>query len=41
VGETSVVDVHVSHLRQAIDDNERRIIRTVYGVGYSFRTEDA
>ena len=41
VGETNVVDVHVGHLRQAISDNERRLIRTVYGVGYSFRQEDA
>jgi DNA-binding response OmpR family regulator len=41
VGETNVVDVHVGHLRQAIGDDERRLIRTVYGIGYSFRMEDA
>jgi DNA-binding response OmpR family regulator len=41
VGDTNVVDVHVSHLRDQIGDGERRLIRTVYGVGYSFRPDDA
>jgi DNA-binding response OmpR family regulator len=41
VGDTNVVDVHIGHLRQIIGDNERRLIRTVYGVGYSFRPDDA
>ena len=41
VGDTNVVDVHVGHLRQAIGDGERNLIRTVYGVGYSFRPDDA
>ncbi len=41
VGDTNVVDVHVGHLRDKIDDRARRLIRTVYGVGYSFRPDDA
>lgn len=41
VGDTNAVDVHVGHLRDKIGDNERRLIRTVYGVGYSFRPDDA
>jgi DNA-binding response OmpR family regulator len=41
VGDTNVVDVHVGHLRDKIGDRARRLIRTVYGVGYSFRPDDA
>lgn len=41
VGDTNVVDVHVGHLRDKIGDHERRLIRTVYGVGYSFRPDHA
>jgi DNA-binding response OmpR family regulator len=41
VGETNVVDVHVGHLRDKIGDSERRLIHTVYGIGYSFRPGDA
>jgi DNA-binding response OmpR family regulator len=40
-GDTNVVDVHVGHLRDKIGDNERHLIHTVYGVGYSFRPDDA
>src|SRR5579859_7956870 len=40
-GDTNVVDVHVGHLREKIGDRDRRLIRTVYGVGYSFRPDDA
>ncbi len=36
VGETNVVDVHVSHLREKLNDRPARLIRTHYGVGYSF-----
>ncbi len=39
-GDTNVVDVHVSNLRRKIGDRERRLIRTVYGLGYSFRPEE-
>ena len=38
-GDANVVDVHVGHLRDKIGDRERRLIRTVYGVGYSFRLD--
>jgi DNA-binding response OmpR family regulator len=41
VGDTNVVDVHVGHLRDKLGDRARRLIRTVYGVGYSFRPDDA
>jgi DNA-binding response OmpR family regulator len=41
VGDTNVVDVHVGHLRDKIGDRARRLIHTVYGVGYSFRPDDA
>ncbi len=41
VGDTNVVDVHVGHLREKIGDRAKRLIRTVYGVGYSFRPDDA
>jgi DNA-binding response OmpR family regulator len=40
-GDTNVVDVHVGHLREKVGDHDRRLIRTVYGVGYSFRPDDA
>jgi DNA-binding response OmpR family regulator len=39
-GDTNVVDVHIGHLRDKIGDNEHHLIRTVYGVGYSFRPDD-
>jgi DNA-binding response OmpR family regulator len=40
-GDTNVVEVHVSHLRRKLGDPAKRAIRTVYGVGYSLRTDDA
>lgn len=40
-GDTNAVDVHVGHLRDKIGDRARRLIQTVYGVGYSFRPDDA
>ncbi len=36
-GETNVVDVYVSHLRDKLGDTEHRLIQTVRGVGYVFR----
>jgi DNA-binding response OmpR family regulator len=33
VGERTV-DVHISHLRQKLDDDPPRLIKTVRGVGY-------
>ncbi|WP_276129730.1 response regulator transcription factor [Rubrobacter indicoceani] len=40
-GDTNVVDVHISHLRRKIGDRggERRTIQTVYGMGYTFRSD--
>jgi len=40
IGDTNVVDVHIAHLRKEIGDSGRRLIQTVYGVGYSFRPDD-
>ena len=34
-GQTNVVDVHVSSLRQKLSDSDRRLIRTVRGLGYA------
>ncbi len=39
-GDTNVVDVHISHLREKIGDRPPRLIRTIYGVGYTFHPED-
>ena len=41
MGDTNVVDVHIGHLRKEIGDEERRLIQTVYGVGYSLRPDNA
>jgi len=35
VGDTNVVDVHVSHLRSKLGDKPPRLIVTIYGVGYA------
>ncbi len=39
-GDTNVVDVHISHLREKINDKPPRLIRTIYGLGYAFHPED-
>ncbi len=39
-GETNIVDVHVSHLRNKLGDKPPRLIRTHYGVGYAFYPEE-
>ncbi len=39
VGDTNVVDVHVSHLRTKLGDRPPRLIVTIYGVGYAFHPE--
>lgn len=37
-GDTRIVDVHVSHLRDKIEENTRKpqYIKTVRGIGYKF-----
>ena len=42
VGETRTVDVHIRHLRQKIeiDDKNPKYIETVRGIGYRFSTGD-
>ena len=40
-GLTNIVDVYVRHLRAKVDDaHERKLIRTVRGVGYSLSDDD-
>jgi len=42
-GDTNVVDVHISHLRRKLNAagvEARDVIRTVYGMGYTFRPTD-
>jgi DNA-binding response OmpR family regulator len=40
VGDSNIVEVHMSNLREKIGDHERKLIRTIYGVGYCLRPED-
>jgi len=42
LGETRTVDVHIRHLRQKIeeDDKNPRLIETIRGVGYRFNAEE-
>ncbi len=39
VGDTSLVDVHISHLREKLGDRPPRLLRTVHGVGYVWRED--
>jgi len=36
----NVVEVHISHVRQKLGPSGRQMLRTVYGIGYSFRPDD-
>ncbi|MHA6260650.1 response regulator transcription factor [Sporosarcina sp. CAU 1771] len=42
VGDTRIVDVHVSHLREKIEENTRKpfFIKTVRGIGYKFEEQN-
>ena len=42
VGETRIVDVHISHLREKIEDNNRhpKYIQTMHGFGYKFEVPE-
>lgn len=42
-GDTNVVDVHISHLRRKLNEagvEARSVVRTIYGMGYTFRPEE-
>ena len=39
-GDTNVVDVYVRYLREKLGDDERTLIRSVRGVGYSLEPSD-
>lgn len=43
VGETRTVDVHVRHLRQKIEDNDKNpiYIQTIRGIGYKFNSGES
>ena len=38
VGDSRIVDVHISHLREKIEENSRKpkYIKTIRGIGYKF-----
>ncbi len=38
-GDTNLVDVHIGHLRDKLDDRPPRLIQTVRGVGYMWQGE--
>ena len=38
-GETNLVDVHIGHLRDKLDDRPPRLIQTVRGVGFMWQGE--
>ncbi|WP_033542160.1 response regulator transcription factor [Planococcus sp. CAU13] len=42
-GDTRIVDVHISHLREKIEDNSRKpvFIKTIRGLGYKFEEPKA
>ncbi len=40
MGDTNVIDVHIRHLREKLGDEERNLIRSVRGVGYSLEPPD-
>jgi len=42
VGETRTVDVHIRHLRQKIEDDDKnpKFIETIRGIGYRFKNEE-
>ncbi len=39
-GDTNVIDVHIRHLREKLEDENRDLIRSVRGVGYSLEPPD-
>ena len=42
VGDTRIVDVHISHLREKLQEDPKspRFIKTIHGVGYRFEGEE-
>lgn len=40
LGDTNVIDVHIRHLREKLNDEERNLIRSVRGIGYSLEPPD-
>jgi DNA-binding response OmpR family regulator len=40
LGDTNVIDVYIRYLREKLSDDDRRLIRSVRGVGYSLEPPD-
>lgn len=40
MADTNVIDVHIRHLREKLNDDERNLIRSVRGIGYSLEPVD-
>src|SRR5438874_2138656 len=40
LGDTNVIDVYIRYLREKLGDDDRRLIRSVRGVGYSLEPPD-
>ncbi len=40
MGDTNVIDVHIRHLREKLGDDNRSLIRSVRGIGYSLEPPD-
>jgi len=40
LGDTNVIDVHIRHLREKLNDENRDLIRSVRGIGYSLEPPD-
>jgi two-component system alkaline phosphatase synthesis response regulator PhoP len=43
VGDTRIIDVHISHLREKLQEDHKspRFIKTIHGVGYKFEGEES
>ncbi len=40
ISDTNIIDVHISHLREKLNDKPPKLIKTIYGSGYSFQPEE-
>ena len=40
LGDTNVIDVHIRHLREKLHDEDRHLIRSIRGIGYSLEPPD-
>ncbi len=40
IADTNIIDVHISHLREKLNDKPPKLIKTIYGSGYSFQPKE-